>query len=308
MAGCVSSNIENIVIEPVDLRWGDQHTVCVDTVEGTGLDGLHFLFSNLTDDFYAWYNTGASTDPAIAGRTGVEVEVLVGDTAAQIAAKTVAALNLVAATTKVHAKQITGMGEFLLQVKELGAPNAAFAAGDSTFTLSVVKEGSILDIGFIDGNVELAISGQLFDITAHQTGTEIIGKLITGSEVGPVTVTMKETIISKLKQIVEVLGVEYTPVGGDEVSGIGALAGSKQFQNVFQYSKQLILHPTKNAADDYAGDFCFWVAYPNLNNLVFSGEEDRKAEVEFTFFLDQTKVNQVSKMVIGDWTQNFLKG
>jgi hypothetical protein len=303
--GCVQTNVENIVIEPVDLRWGNQHMVCVETLEGTGLGGLYFLISDLVTDYYVWLNTGADTDPAVANRTGVEVAILVADTAAQVAAKIATAVDALASF---NAKAQTAKGSLLIQVKELGAPASAFTAGDSGFEVEVVKEGSVLDIGYIDGNVELAVAGQLFDITAHQTGTEVIGQLITGSEVGPLTITMKETIITKLKEIVRVLGTDYTPAGGDEVTGIGALAGSKQFQNVFQFSKTLVMHPTKNAADDYDSDFCFWVAYPNLNNLVFSGEEDRKAEVEFTFFLDEAKVNQVSKMVIGDWTQNFLKG
>lgn len=302
---CLQSNVENIVIEPVDLRWGNQHLACVETVEGTGLDGAYFLVSDLDTEFYVWYNTGASVDPAPANKTGIEVSVLVADSAAVVATKTETAIN--ASTLKGHAKAQTGKGSLLIQLKELGAPVVAFADVDTTFTIEVVRAGSVLDIGFIDGNVELAVSAQLFDVVAHQTGTEVVAQLITGSEVGPLTVTMKETVIEKLKEIVRVLGTDFTPAGGDEVTGIGALAGSKQFQNVFQFSKQLIMHPTKNAATDYTGDFCFWVAYPNLNNLSFSGEEDRKAEVEFTFFLDQARVNQVSKMVIGDWTQNFLK-
>jgi hypothetical protein len=118
---------------------------------------------------------------------------------------------------------------------------------------------------------------------------------------------MKETVAAKLKELMEVAGVAYTPSGGTEVTAIGALAGSKQFSNVFPYCRSLVMHPTKNAAANLDNDFMFWVAYPNLSNLVISGEEDRKLEVEFSFFLDEQIVNEASKMVYGDWSQNYLK-
>lgn len=302
-----TSQVSNIVIEPVDLAWGNQHQVCFDTVSGASISADYFSVSSLTTDYYVWYNTGASVDPAPSGKTElVEVAVLSGDTAAQIAQKTVAAINALVGAD-FHAIQKTGLGKFILELKQLGVVNSAWAAGTSTFTLTVLKTGSKLDIGYIDGNVELALSQQLFDIVSHQAGTEVLGKLVTGTELGPLTITMKETVAAKLKSLLEVAGAEYTPAGGDEVTAIGALAGSKQFSNVFPYCRSLVMHPTKNLSTNLANDFMFWVAYPNLSNLVISGEEDRKLEVEFSFFLDESKVNEASKMVYGDWSQNFLK-
>lgn len=304
----VTSSVSNVVIEPVDLAFGNQHLVCFDTVVGTSLGGKYFAVSDLTTDYYVWYNTGASIDPAPAGKTElVEVAILAGDSAAVVAQKTAAAINGVVSPT-VHAQNLASQGKLLVEVKGLGAPLSAAAAGDSTFTVTVLREGSSLPLGLIDGNVELTVSGQFFDITAHQTGTELLGRLITGTEVGPLTVTLKETTAAKLKEFLEVLGQEYTPAGGTAVSAVGALDGSKQFQNVFSSSKMLVMHPTKNAAANLDGDFAFWLAYPNINNLSISGEEDRKIEVEFSFFLDERRVNEAKKLVYGDWQQNFLKG
>lgn len=303
-----TSQVSNIVIEPVDLAWGNQHLVCFDTVAGSGLGGDHFLVSDLTTDYYVWYNTGASSDPAPGGKTElVEIAILTGDTAIQIATKTAAAINAIV-SPKFHAKAVSGEGKVLIELKGLGAVNLAWGAGTTGFTATVLKTGSKLDIGYIDGNVELTLGQQLFDIVSHQAGTEVLGKLVTGTELGPLTITMKETVAAKLKELMEVAGVEYTPSGGDPVTAIGALAGSKQFSNVFQYCRSLVMHPTKNLATNLDNDFCFWVAYPNLNNLVISGSEDRKLEVEFSFFLDEQRVNEASKMVYGDWQQNFLKG
>jgi hypothetical protein len=302
-----TSQVSNIVIEPVDLAWGNQHLVCFDTVAGTGLGGDHFLVSSNTVGYYVWYNTGASSDPAPSGKTELaEVAILVGDTAIQIATKTAAAINALVGAD-FHAVAVSGEGKIKIELKALGVVESAWTAGTTGFTATILKTGSKLDIGYIDGNVELTLGQQLFDIISHQAGTEVLGKLVTGTELGPLTITMKETVAAKLKELMEVAGVAYTPSGGTEVTAIGALAGSKQFSNVFPYCRSLVMHPTKNAAANLDNDFMFWVAYPNLSNLVISGEEDRKLEVEFSFFLDEQKVNEASKMVYGDWSQNYLK-
>lgn len=45
-------------------------------------------------NYYIWYNKdGGGTDPAVAGKTGIEVEILAADTAAQVATKTMLAIN-----------------------------------------------------------------------------------------------------------------------------------------------------------------------------------------------------------------------
>lgn len=303
------ASVSNIVIEPVDLRWGNQHLVCFDTVAASTLAGKYFAMSSKTVDYYVWFDDGVAADPAVAGKTGIAVTIVGTETEVQVAGLIATEINTQSATIKIHAKAITDEAKVLIEVKDLGAPKSAFAAGDSTFTATVLKEGSELAIGYLDGNVEFALGNTKFDVTSHQTGTEVIAALITGSEVGPITVTMKETIAVKLKEIMTTVGQTYTPAGGTEVFGVGALAGSKQFSNAIADSRMLIMHPTKNDADDYSGDYCFWAAWPNLNNLVISGEEDRKAEVEFSIYLDETRVNEVKKAVIlSDWTQNFLKG
>ena len=304
-----TNNVENIVIEPVDAVYGAQHRVCFTATDGSGIAADYFTFSTPETSYYFWYNTGADVDPAPGGLTeGAEIAVLVGDTAAQIASKTVSAINLVASTIKAHAKISPDDTEtFILEAKLMGEPLAVASIGTTTFTLVVAKVGFKTELGYIDGNVEVGLNEQLFDITAHQTGTQLLGQLRTGVTPGPITLSLKETVAEKLKSLMDGIGVDYTPSGGTEVKAVGALAGSKQFQNVVADAGKLVLHPTKNALDNYADDFAFWVAYPKLNNLVFSGEENRMIEVEFSIFLDQSKVNEASVFVYGDHTQNFLK-
>ena len=82
---------------------------------------------------------------------------------------------------------------------------------------------------------------------------------------------------------------------------------------MFSDSQLLVLHPTKNADDNYDQDFAFWLAYPKLNALTFSGESDRKLTVDFMIYLDELRDNEVNQMVVGldaggNWQDNFLKG
>lgn len=64
---------------------------------GATLDGKYFTFSTyVPTDYYVWYNVdGGSTDPAQSG-TGIEVAIASTDTATQVAAATVSALNMFA--------------------------------------------------------------------------------------------------------------------------------------------------------------------------------------------------------------------
>jgi hypothetical protein len=137
-----------------------------------------------------------------------------------------------------------------------------------------------------------------------------LGQIVTGSTVGPISVVLKETVAAKLKEFIEVYGEAYTPsvgTGPTEVSGWGALDGSKQFSNIATLGRKLVLHPTKNASSNLAGDLAFWNTFPNLTQLMISGEENRTVTVDFSVYLDESKVNEVSKFVYGDHTQNFLK-
>lgn len=307
----LQSQVSNIEIVSVDGFFGNQHMLCVETVVGTDLDGTHFLFSSLDTDYYAWYNTGASTDPAVAGRTGVEIEVLTTDTAPQVAVKSAAALALEA---QLNAASLTNQNIFLLEVKGLGEPVNAAADVDTTFNITVQRAGSKLELGFLEGDVELTLEEQLFEIVTHQTGSQVIGGLRTGTTLGPISMTLKETTAAKLKELLEAsAAVEHEGEATRKVTGIGSLAGSKQFGNVFTDAKMLVLHPTKNADTNYDEDFAFWLAYPNLNALTFSGEADRKLTIDFNIYLDELRDNQVNQMVVGlnaggNWQDNFLKG
>lgn len=303
--------VSNIVIEPVDIAWGSQHRVCFGAVADVAgsLGGKYLKFSTPTKKGYVWWNTGASVDPAPVGYDELaEVAITIGDSASTVASLTAAELNSNDVANGSHAK--SSGANLLIEAKEMGAPLEAALVATSGFSVLVQREGSLLAMGYTDGNVEIGTELGLFDVTAHQTGTELLGQLVTGSTVGPISVVLKETIAARLKEFIEVYGEAFTPsvgTGPTEVSGWGALAGSKQFSNIANLGRKLVLHPTKNDAADLTGDLTFWNSFPNLTQIMISGEENRSLTVDFSVFLDESRVNEVSKFVYGDHTQNFLK-
>jgi hypothetical protein len=306
----MSNNISNVVLEPVDGFFGAQHRVAFTTVADVGgsLDTKYFKFSTKATKFYVWYSHGAGADPAPAGYTAIDVSTVVnGDSATVVATKTAVAINAASATNLFHAKSTTS--SLVIEAKLIGAPLEAAAVATSGFTVEVQKEGFELELGYFEpGEISIGLDEELFDVKSHQTGSQLLDQIRTGVTAGPITLNLIEAITAKLKALLEKgIGVALTPSGGTEVTAVGSLDGSKQFQNATADGGKLVLHPTKNASTTYADDLAFWLSYPKLNALVFDGESQKKIEVEFNVYLDQSKTNAANIFVLGDHTQNFLK-
>lgn len=155
------------------------------------------------------------------------------------------------------------------------------------------------DLGFTEGDIEISMEEQGVDITAHQTGSEILDHIRTGSNV-EVTVTLKETSVAQLKTLFEVAGGTYTPGAGTSASGWGS---SQRFAGQLADSQLLVLKPV--GAGDNLGNVSFWKAYPMVSSLVISSENPRNVSVSFKIFDDTTKQATVSKFIVGDQTQTF---
>lgn len=157
------------------------------------------------------------------------------------------------------------------------------------------------DLGYIDGAIELATEETVFDITTHQTGTQVIGNIRTGLSV-EVTMNLKESDVAKLKKILSASGGAHTPEGSGttELFGWGT---EKQFTGTFADAKRLVLHPM-DMGDSKAEDWNFWKAYPILNgSLQFSGEEAQTIPLTFKIYMDTTKPKAINMFAIGDGSQ-----
>ena len=86
------TNAGDIRIEPVDVTWSIEQQDCITPVADVSgsLAGTYFL---LGDDKYVWFDRGADTDPAPAGRTAIEVTYTEDDSASTLAGLLQAAID-----------------------------------------------------------------------------------------------------------------------------------------------------------------------------------------------------------------------
>jgi hypothetical protein len=109
---------------------------CVADVAGS-LNNKYFLLSTASTGYYVWLNVGGlGVDPAVVGRTGVEVAVAADATAAQVALAVQTAVDLLAGfVATVLSATIT------ITLAAAGVvPDAT--AGDSGFTVTVTTQGA----------------------------------------------------------------------------------------------------------------------------------------------------------------------
>jgi hypothetical protein len=104
------------------------------------LNNTYWYLSDTTTDYYVWYNVSAGgTDPAVGGKTGIEVAITTGATDTAVATATKAALDAVSGawTTAQSTNMLT------ITDQTAGAANdATDGAVPTGFTISVVTQGA----------------------------------------------------------------------------------------------------------------------------------------------------------------------
>jgi hypothetical protein len=109
----------------------------VTTIASDSLGGTYFLIDSPTTAYYVWFDIAdGSSDPAPAGRTGIEVDLTEGDSAATVAAALAAALNANAN----FGAQVSGNVVIVVSVTGGPAPDASDV--DTGFTINVLAQGS----------------------------------------------------------------------------------------------------------------------------------------------------------------------
>lgn len=102
--------------------------------------GQYFLLSSIGNDFYFWNNvSGASLDPKVPGKTGIQVVYNSGSVATVIAAAIVTAIQL----TGLFNANVSAFNSAIVQVAatQTGVPLNPATAGTSTWTVTPVQTG-----------------------------------------------------------------------------------------------------------------------------------------------------------------------
>lgn len=301
----MSLNSENIRLEPCDVHFGDyqvQTVKCTADVASSHNNDYFFIWSALDAvKYYVWMNVGgAGVDPAPGGATGIEVDFAANASAATVAAAIAAALQ--AEIPFIASVDTSDSTKVIVKNAQPGlSTTVAAGVGLTGFVYALVTAGSLDDLGLLEGDIEVTFEEKSLDITAHQTGADILAKLRQG-KISKVKLTMQETDNSKMNFIFKQAGSNYTPSGGTQVVGWGSSTNSL---NVIPQSKKLILHPHVLASSDRSRDLSFWLAYLTPGSVKFSGEKQLMIECEFQTFTDTKRVSEVDLFVYGDHLQDF---
>lgn len=292
-------SVNNVAIVPVNVYWKMEQAETLDFtgLMAAGLGGKHLLINAALDatQYYLWFDVdNGSADPAPASKTAIAVDIATSDTPAQVATKVAAKFNLTAGF-KAEAK-----GAMVVVKREVAGETSVAVDVDSDVVVTLTRRGRDMDLGLLQGDVELAASPKNFDVTTHQTGTSIVAAIHQGLEVSCKT-TMLETQKSNVKEIYKIYGGSVTPVGGKEVFGIGSAAQGK---NMMVEAGRLVLKPVNVEGNDE--NFSIMLAIPVPDSLTFSGENPKTLSITWKGFVDQTFNSKLNTLAIGDVEQAGL--
>jgi len=298
-----TTSVSNFTISAADVSWGRRERTCVTSIVGTSLDAKSFNLDAPASNggasaaFYVWFDTGASIDPATAGRTGIQVIVDTGDTAAEVATLAVAAIDGNANFRAID----NADGTFIIENTFFGDVTAATVDVDSSMTFDQQRSGVGGDLGTTSGGVSAAFEITTIEVKADQTGEALRDKFITGTK-ATVTMSLLEMTAARWSDVVgSVSGDNFTPSGGTKLTGFGE---SRAYASMFDLSGELILHPTKNAASNKAEDLTFWLTAPIPSSYNFSGTDVSVMEVTFEALIDQEKETAINLFAYGDGSQD----
>jgi hypothetical protein len=305
----MSCGTENIKVEPMDIYMGTdlvqiQTITCLgDTADS--LDGRYaFFYDSAGAKRYFWFNTsgGSAVDPAIAGYTAHVVAITTGASSSAVATALAAVLTAVsgfdaAASGYVVTLTATSVGS------ALPAHDAQATAGKTGFAFGMSQVGDLYEkLGVIDGDIEISgLGSEALDITSHQTGTDVIGQIFTGSANPDMSFALKEFTFARLEKIKRYTSGSYLPVGGSNtLVGFGSKG---QFSSP-QYAR-VVMHPVRLQAADKTNDLCFWKCLINMDSITPSGENVITLPVTVKAFKDCDKPDGINIGVYGDWTQSL---
>jgi len=114
-------------------------TVTADTAGSLG--ALYFLIASTLTEYYVWYDVAdGSVDPAVSGKTGIEVNIISGETATTVATNTATAI---AAITGFGA---TSSGNIVTVTNDTGGNVIPPELGTATgFSMSTQDAGVVVD-------------------------------------------------------------------------------------------------------------------------------------------------------------------
>lgn len=305
--GC-STNTKRVdaKLEAVKAYWGYGACRTLTFPAGTSLDAKYFDLNVVIPNagsgeleekkYYCWFNTGASVDPAVTGKVGVEIDVLVGDTAAQVTAKVKAVLE----TLEVFVYDVASQSAKLeIENHYPLIITVETDSGTSGVTYAVSNAGFGGSLGATSEASELSFEQSVIEIKANNLGELLLDEVMQGSSAS-VSMSLMEMNEQRWKQVVGKVSGDILEGATSDLVGMGE---SKLFRNVSEFTGRLILHPIRLSYSDKTADVVFWKSAPLPESINFSGVDIQVMAVSFKAYLDAGKDAKVNLFAYGDWTQ-----
>ena len=294
-------------LSAADVTWGRRQSSCVTVNSGAATqDGTYFTLSAPTapgsttlTDYYVWFDLDdGSTDPAVSGATGIEVDIVTGDTAAQIATKLTTAVD---AISLLRAAETETAAQVHIEAEFIGAATA-LADGDTSFVIEAGSTGLGGDLGKTSGGVTVSMEVSSVQITTDQTGAIPVDEVNTGQTIS-VEMSLLEMTPERWETVVgSVIGDTYLPSGGSQVVGVGT---SRVYSSFFDLGGELVLHPTRFESTDRTRDITIPKCAPIPASINFSGEDPQVMEISFRALVKGDYAEAVNLMIFGDGQQDF---
>lgn len=297
---------ENIKVEAMKVYYGQsvaqvEKIICHADVSSS-LNNKYFYLYVAGAKHYFWFNVASGgTDPAPAGATGHAVAISANASASTVATALEAVIEAVSGLDSTASNN-----EITVTHTASGYQSSAVdgpAGSETEFGLQIVTQGeSELELGCIEGDIEVAFEETFAEVKCHDSGTTPVAVLKTGVSGVEVTLSMLETTAAKLKALFVRTNGSFTPEGGTEVYGMGTF---KNFENMFKFASKLRLHPARLLAGDLSEDWTFHKAIPKMTGVTFSGENPFTLPLTFQVFPDESKNARVNYFSIGDGSQDL---
>lgn len=291
--------IPNDVYIGTPIKQKEKITVPVNTYSSAAmLDSKYFIVVTPAGvKHYFWFDSGAGTDPAIAGFTGHDIA---WTPSGSVTATTIAGL--------INSEFTTIFGAAMTNSTALNVVNAEWVATGYTppmrngsasaglgFEVVNIGQSEYL-VGCIDGEITIKpATPEKKEIKCHQTGSTVQGEIITGFAKPELSFTLQDTSKEALKQAFIYSGSNtYISNSGYEIMGQG--------QGLLGKSNQLYrvrLHPVAKG-NDKSEDLTAWTCSISFDQLNFSGEDFSKIPLKFSVYPDYTKNTEIQFFMYGD--------
>jgi hypothetical protein len=293
--GCTTTKKTEQVLEAMNWYFGARECRSITFVDDTAGDQEDLYFDlNAIDanyeekQFYVWLDAGTGTDPAIAGKTGIQVVYTSGDTASAIAA-----LAQIAISAVLEFEGTATLGVVEVENKFLGKITVEDYSNAGTISNVVNQAGFGGLLGAIaQGGGTVNTSQELEDIKSDSTGEIILDQIIKGSSVN-IDLTLLEMNTERWESLI---GEGY---GAKEGTSVG-YGTSKLYTSSFDIAAQLSGHPVRLPLSDRSADVTLWKTAPNMNSISYSGSEVQSAEFSFVGLKDATKPTTIDLFARGD--------